>query len=1217
MNIPEKKRTGNSARERKARRMREQALGFDLSESRGYSPITVKAPRKVWRRKTPVTSERVASSWERFAIKMRRLIKPARHAMECGDVLTNIVSFCCPPMGGNPDCIECLSFMTQRSLMILDSLRDQKGYLGTCNWYNVADDYGSPGRLRVIDRELVFIQHSFNFPRAPNYGTQNYWFRYPDGNDGLIEREISYADLSVASWRWIDGLYDGYKLAWPTSIQGINPLASDDAYLEYSVRCAYYRDFHRFKRLIFNLKLILGAYILSGRIPVVEASSGSSRLVSSVWSTFSNAFEILFGLVSMLLSFVFGLGTQLITYLNQFDAMIARAPDIAFDIAGLLVVLLFCYSIHRLVGMREVKVSDKLTRDDLVVVGFSTISGVNYVKLRDGHGVFDVKYNPNEVSLPQLEMAMPGSSLAKSKKRPGVAALMVEMDGALALAGTCFRFHDHLVTAGHVANMISAGINRVALVPLIQDPSTKVCKIDTKASRLVYFEPNVFDQDNNLCPLKDLDAFVLKVDKSVWSKTGIENLVYKTGSYYNQQVSTCAFHNGLLVTSTGKISKGDSLFVVNHNATTHKGFSGSPVFCGSAVVAMHISGCADANQAIRIEPIANIIGRLPSVESKGDAYDEFGVLIKYHGRSGRIHETDWGDAWFEAHDGTIYELEGEVRERFERARAYVEEFESDIEDGYDSGDDNYVPKNLRKLDRLIPDYDDENAELPYEKFRTNKRIHLSSYPEASKVVSELLTFSRAEAVKLGFEDETYGPFENTYSNEKVSIEKHITLFLDRRNSCVEPPSVGEMERCIEIMVEQCSANRWTPVENYDSRDTVLAILDTSSFKLGKSAGIPYVHDKLPLNKDVLEHYGADGLADIVMREWDEPIKFRMFNKLEAHKRKKLDAGMLRLIFSAPNHWFLKNVCLFMPLLLTACKAWKKSPICYCYNPLVPGDSVHVWKRLAGKQVCESDKTNWDFNWLEWIINVVTEVVIRLIDYPTSWNLDRCKLFEQRVRDTIAQAFHNCIYVASDGTEYHTKFDGVMKSGWFLTILFNTFGVYAVHIMTCVRMRLSREQIASDDMQVVAGGDDLLQNFPDGFDVREYFASMNLLGVAVKDYRVLNGMENAEFYSSTFHLVDGVVHTKPVRFTKHIYNLTLVKDVNLAQALLSHMTNYCFDSKKFYFFKKLFDRLRETRPDLIGDAKFVTRAAICNRVLGVELLDSESTLPFTWLDDPDC
>jgi len=178
----------------------------------------------------------------------------------------------------------------------------------------------------------------------------------------------------------------------------------------------------------------------------------------------------------------------------------------------------------------------------------------------------------------------------------------------------------------------------------------------------------------------------------------------------------------------------------------------------------------------------------------------------------------------------------------------------------------------------------------------------------------------------------------------------------------------------------------------------------------------------------------------------------------------------------------------------------------------------------------------------------------------------------------------------------------MKSGWFLTIVFNTFSQLALHVLACFRMGLTYDQMTSSEFNFAAGGDDVLNNFPNDFNLEEYFSILRNMGIDVKDFRQLNGMENAEFFSSTFHLVDGVVQTKPVRFTKHIYMLAMVAEKDIAQSLLSQMTNYCFSPAHFFLFKKMWDKLVQERPDLVGEFKFLTRLHICNRVLGLEMLD---------------
>jgi hypothetical protein len=959
-------------------------------------------------------------------------------------------------------------------------------------------------------------------------------------------------------------------------------------------------------RFLLSLKYSMAALILSGQIKFAEAGS-DARIMASATGWANSIGGALLVTIQCFVTVAEWVCVKLSGLVRTVDAKLSESPDWVFDIIVLLVVASLLRVFCNWCSRRELKVinsRDNHSREVIAVVGFSSLNGKQYVKLRDRDGTFDVLYDPMVVERPQLEMAMLGSTLNFSKRRPGVAALMALIDGSLQHVGMCFRFHNYLVTAGHVANALSSGIHKVALVPLVQDPTTCKCKLDPNKARLNYYEADAFSREFNLNTVHpQLDLFIKKMDDRDWSRAGIEDLKFKMNSCFNQQISTAAFRSGVLMTSTGKTSEGEDMFTLDHTATTHPGFSGSPIFCGAAVVAMHISGSADKNQAIRIEPIAHIIGKLAVNESQQDEYDENGVLVKHHGRSGSVLWDSGNFPWFKSVDGHLYQIDDEVVMRHKVAQDFVDRYLSDEDEEYDLSQDDYIGKKMAKLDRRYnATYDDECAPVLYDVIKTGRKIHISSYPEPSPLNLSILDKFSKEIIDLGFDETKYCGFVNDYASEKKSVAKHIDLYVDRMKSCVEPPSDAERERVVRYMVKACSSNRWTPFVDYNDREVIKAILDTKSFKLNKSAGLPYAQNGLATNADVHKHYGPDGLVDIVLAEWDKPFKFRLFQKIEPTKKAKVVSDMLRLIFSMPTHKLLKNIAIFKPFLMACKKGWKRSPMKYMFSPLVPGDAAHIWRVFAGKTVFECDKSNWDFNLLPWIREVVEEVVVRLIDFPTSWDEAQCVQFVRDVRGVFKEVFDNCVYVTSDGTEYHVKFSGIMKSGWYLTISINSFCQFAIHCMTAFRSGWTESDLDDDENAFGSGGDDVLQNFRKDVNVQEYLSNMNLLGVHIKEHKLLNGMEGAEFYSNVFSRVGGAVHTVPVRFTKHVYSLGLVKDEHLASALVNHMKNYCFSPKHFYLFKKMFDRLREVRPDLIGSAVFHSREWLCNEVLGVELLD---------------
>jgi len=111
-----------------------------------------------------------------------------------------------------------------------------------------------------------------------------------------------------------------------------------------------------------------------------------------------------------------------------------------------------------------------------------------------------------------------------------------------------------------------------------------------------------------------------------------------------------------------------------------------------------------------------------------------------------------------------------------------------------------------------------------------------------------------------------------------------------------------------------------------------------------------------------------------------------------------------------------------------------------------------------------------------------------------------------------------------------------------------------------------------------GGDDVLQKFSVGFNLDHYMAAAMQVGIKMEPFEVHDSMNGVEFFSNELLVRDGVWIFLPQRFTKHIAHLATSKRSELAGSLNSHMTNHCWDGKKYNFFKKMFMHFRENHPE---------------------------------------
>jgi len=128
------------------------------------------------------------------------------------------------------------------------------------------------------------------------------------------------------------------------------------------------------------------------------------------------------------------------------------------------------------------------------------------------------------------------------------------------------------------------------------------------------------------------------------------------------------------------------------------------------------------------------------------------------------------------------------------------------------------------------------------------------------------------------------------------------------------------------------------------------------------------------------------------------------------------------------------------------------------------------------------------------------------------------------------------------------------------------------------MGCSDSLIMDPDCEIIAGGDDVVQSFPETFDLPRYVEVAKTLGfeLEMKEHKNFHGVE---FFSTLFKLDNGIWKYYPVRFSKHIAKLRTTKYEDLPMALSSHMINYCWDTKRFMFFQKMFTDLRRENPSL--------------------------------------
>jgi hypothetical protein len=804
-------------------------------------------------------------------------------------------------------------------------------------------------------------------------------------------------------------------------------------------------------------------------------------------------------------------------------------------------------------------------------------------RVADGEVVHDVvvdgkvycltKLGENEVRVRE-EMALPGSELYPSMSRPVGCVLVCTDDTELTLVGCFFRVKNYLVTAKHVANAVFSGTADVYLAG---------CKEGRKGNFGVgkshKVDREVFDIDSNAFKL-EADVFVVELPDSKWSKMGVTAVSHKKRSRYGQTVSAVGFVNNLLMTSTGKTLLDSGPTEVRHTASTHRGFSGSPLFCGKSVVAMHVSGSIESNIAIRME---FILAGLPREESndvnRERTYDD---EKDYNGQSYTAHNVGRKKVHLMTSGEVDYYDEDEYYER------YPSKKQAALPDLNDptrwANYDDQGPWDIRNSSkgRYNVHYEDESAPVPssapsraYLELQPRPAVRSNKTPQDGVEIKKYLDDHSEELGVLGYDATKYTYPEIDQRTEEVSLIKHLELYQERCDLVQAKPTRDEFMRAVNLVLTRMAENKFAPNPEYRSDANFEHIIDSSMVKGAKSPGRPYQADGMNTNEQVLKNYSKSGLIEIVKREWDKAIELKLFLKAEPHKIAKVDKTMARNIAGLPIHKLVKHQAIFREMLDVAVDNWKSSPVVYGFAPGNAGHIENLVKRFNGKTVVESDKSNWDYNYFAWLADMVTEIVVNLAIQPNEMSDEVYAEYLSDVRGSVKEVMYDAVYVTSSGRAFKPREPGIMKSGWLLTIFYNSVAQLLIDTLVLMRLGYSDEIILEN--VIVAGGDDVLQTLPRGIKTEDYISEAAKMGFVVTDIKTHKSFNGCEFFSNKFTCREGIWEFQPVRFTKHVAKLYKTKLADLPGTLCSHMGNYCWNTKKYNFFKKMYLDFRKDNP----------------------------------------
>ncbi len=901
---------------------------------------------------------------------------------------------------------------------------------------------------------------------------------------------------------------------------------------------------------------------------------------------------------------------QLYSYINSW-----RWPLWALVLMDIMSILLLMWLLYVLgkkawrwynVELREVKKQQSVTVPPRML-GLREIAGRTFAKILVAGK--DYLVDMSSLGLPgsdanQLEMAIPGSDLFPSIHRSvGAVCVLDEFKDKVSIVGCFWRHGNYLITAKHVANTVNCGVAPIYLVP----PETAKSGGKTVLrKKVVKLEDDWFSDENNACKC-ELDIFCRKMTVDQWSSLSMSQLSVKKNSCYNQQVTAVGYVNDMLMTSNGKTLKGSGIELLFHTATTQKGFSGAPVFSGSSVVGMHLSAGDGTNVAVRIEQILSYMPKNMLESAGGSDIPDFKKqthAFKFRGRDVEIEEDERGVNMLTNGGHVLLGVDRESYEAEFPTRKLTRREEFDQEELIFGTVRAPINKNPRQMV-----YDDEAANVTIE-LPGERPVHCNSTPKEQVEVVEYLADKSEELKSLGFEEGACDYPEITLESECGSVLKHLEMYCERLNNLTHPPTSGEMDRVAVLLANKMGAIKYQPRPGYKKMETLVEILDSSLVKTSKSPGHPYQESGMMTNGAVLTQFGKVGFAQHVLNEWnsvkERPIQLKCFTKTEANKVKKLRNGMERIVSGFPLDKMVKHQAIFRDKLDAAVDGWSLTPKAYAFNPLLPGRTLHLAKKFDRRRVYESDKSNWDYMCFKYVYEISKRLNAHLaVQHPDMSNEEWADWMKDAA-DAYDEICDGCVYRCSNGRVFKNP-AGAMKSGCLITIDTNTDGQLIVDTLVKMRLGWSDEKISEWLDYTVAGGDDMLQSFPEDMDLQAYVAEAAKLGVEM-EFEIRKSFDGASFYSNDFSYdkSDGAWKFKPVRFTKHIQKLRRTKLEDLPGAIASHMQNYVWDNKRFAFFEKMFRKMRVKYPDQFKLSYLKSQRQLQYKVLGYEAFEPSET-----------
>lgn len=291
---------------------------------------------------------------------------------------------------------------------------------------------------------------------------------------------------------------------------------------------------------------------------------------------------------------------------------------------------------------------------------------------------------------------------------------------------------------------------------------------------------------------------------------------------------------------------------------------------------------------------------------------------------------------------------------------------------------------------------------------------------------------------------------------------------------------------------------------------------------------------------------------------NDPLK--VFVKQEPHKLEKLQEGRYRLIIGTSIIDTMVDRILFGELVRAATHpmALMRTPCALGWAPNKGG-----WRYISMhyRDGFSIDRKAWDWSVTEWQVNMWEKLMVDLCVDPPVW-------WVQMVKSRFTCLFYIARFSFPDGLLVQQQGPGIMKSGCYLTILWNSVAQTILHV--AVQLRLNKNPYENLPLSM---GDDTLQR---PFDYMEEYASeLNKLTL-IKEAEVTRGF--SEFIGFLF-LPSGYI---PAYWKKHLFMLRHLDPTVARETLNSYQMLYYHNPSMLKFIREIVWKLNPEwiLPDLI-------------------------------------